>query len=414
MLRRNKVFLTLAIIAVVLIAVRAALPYVIKDRVNATLHGLEAYDGHVEDIDLALWRGAYRVEGIHVDKRAKGDRKENTPFFNANVIDVSVEWRSLMKGSLVAEVVFDRPSINLVQEDEPEESQLGQDENWQEEFKQLFPFRFNTVEIREGTVTLLAPGIQTKDALKAEHVNGGVSNLTNVANANKETFADFGLEALVLGDAPARVSGSLDPWAKEPTFDVNLEVKQVKLPKVNPWLREFIKADAEAGDFELFMEIAAAEGKFKGYAKPILQNVNMTSSEEKDGALRKLWEGILDFAANVLENEKEDQVAARAPFTGTIENPEASIWATIASVVRNAFVSAFARSLEGSVSLRDVRENLSTISEGGEEKADKDEKVSKSDSGTKKQEKSDASEAKREAKRDTERDEKRFGPRGTG
>jgi hypothetical protein len=406
MLRRNKVFLTFAVIAVVLIAVRAALPYVIENRVNATLHGLEGYDGRVEDIDLALWRGAYRVEGIHVDQRAKGDRKENTPFFNADVIDVSVEWRSLLKGSLVAEVVFDRPRINLVQEDEPEDSQLGQDGNWQEEFKQLFPFRFNTVEIREGTVSLLAPGIQTKDALTAEHINGRVTNLTNVANANKETFADFALEALVLGDAPAKVSGSLDPWAKDPTFDVNLEVKQVKLPKVNPWLREYIKADAEAGDFELFMEIAAAEGKFKGYAKPIMQNVNMTSSEEKDGALRKLWEGVLDFAANVLENKKEDQVAARASFTGTIENPEASIWETIASVVRNAFVSAFARSLEGSVTLRDVRENLGSISQNDEGKSSKDEKVSKEDDAKKR----DKSDAKREAKRD----DKSFGPRSTG
>ena len=410
MLRRNKAFLTLAIIAVVLIAVRAALPYVIKDRVNATLHGLEEYDGHVEDIDLALWRGAYRIDGIRVDKRGK-DKNETIPFFSSERVDLSVQWSSLMKGSLVSEVVFVRPNLNLIQEDEEDETQIGKEEDWQAQLQDLFPFQFNSVEIREGTVTLLAPGIQAKDALKAENVNGRVTNLTNVENANKEAFADFNLQANVLGNAPAKVSGSLDPWAKQPTFDVNLEVRQVQLPKVNPWLRKFIKADAEAGDFELFMEIAAAEGKFKGYAKPIMKNVNMTTSEEEDGALRKLWEGVLDFAASVLENEEEDQVAARAPFTGTIENPEASIWSTIASVVRNAFVSAFARSLEGSVSLRDVRENLSTISQSDEEKAEKDEKVSKADDDKKKQDKSDA---KREAKRDTDRDRPGFGPRGTG
>jgi hypothetical protein len=89
----------------------------------------------------------------------------------------------------------------------------------------------------------------------------------------------------------------------------------------------------------------------------------------------------------VVENEEEDQVAARIPFTGTITNPETSIWQTIASVLRNAFVSAFARSLEGSISIRDVRENLSGIEEGSgisnpekdadneeSEKKDKDEK----------------------------------------
>lgn len=379
MLRRNKILLTIAIVAAVLIAIRAALPYAVKDYVNRTLHGLEAYDGSVADIDLALWRGAYRIDGIRIVKRGA---EENTPFFDCERVDLSMQWRSLVAGSLVSEVLFIRPVLNLVQEKSEQESQTGKEEDWQAQLERLFPFRFNTIEARDGTVTFVAPGIKTQDALKAERVHALVTNLTNVADENEETFADFAIEATVLGAAPAKVQGSLDPWAEQPTFDVNLEVKQVALPKVNPWLRQYIKADAESGDFELFMEIAAAEGKFKGYAKPILQNVNITSTaEQEENLLRKLWEGIVEFAANVLENDKEDQVAARVPFTGTIENPEASIWATIASVMRNAFVSAFARSLEGSISLRDVKENLGKYSEDEEqEKKDKADRADRDDS----------------------------------
>lgn len=394
MLRRNKVFVSIAVLAVVLIAIRAALPYVVKDYVNDTLHGLEAYDGSVEDIDLALWRGAYRIDGIRIVKR---DADHEVPFFSSERVDLSVQWRNLFKGSLVAEVLFIQPVLNLVQEKTEEESQLGEEEDWQAQLDELFPFKFNTIEVRNGTVTFTAPGIQTKDALKAERLNGTVTNLTNVEDANKETFAQFGMEATVLETAPARVTGSLDPWAKQPTFDVNLEVKQVALPNVNPWLRQYIKADAESGDFELFLEIAAAEGNFKGYAKPILRNVNITSSEEKeDNPLQKLWEGIVEFAANVFENDEEEQVAARVPFTGTIENPEASIWPTIVSVVRNAFVSAFARSLEGSISLRDVKESLGEYS--------KDEENDEKKSRDKKKDKSDTDDSSRG---------KRFGPRTT-
>jgi hypothetical protein len=386
MTRRNKILLSLAIVAAVLIAVRAALPYIVKDYVNRTLHGLQAYDGSVDDIDLAIWRGAYRIDGIRIDKRDK-DKRENLPFFSSERVDFSVEWRSLAKGSLVSEVVFVRPNLNLVQEKSERNSQLGEEEDWQAQLEELFPFRFNTIELRDATVTFLAPGIQTKDALKAEHVNGTLSNLTNVADANKETFAEFGLRGTVLDSAPMQVNGSLDPWARQPTFDVNFEVKQVALPKVNPWLREYIKADAESGDFELYLEIAAADGKFKGYAKPILQNVNITSSEEQEeNPLRKLWEGIVEFAANVLENDEEDQVAARVPFTGTIDDPQASIWATIASVVRNAFVSAFARSLEGSISLRDVKKNLEGFTgEEDEQKKDKPDPKKKDDGDAPKQ-----------------------------
>jgi Domain of Unknown Function (DUF748) len=397
MLRRNKTLLALAIVAVVLIAVRAALPSVVKDYVNRTLHGLEAYDGNVEDIDLALWRGAYRIDGIRVVKRGA---EQETPFFDSERVDLSVEWRSLLSGSLVSEVVFVSPVLNLVQEKSEKQSQLGKEEDWQAQLDELFPFRFNTIEIRNGTVTFVAPGIQTKDALKAQGLNGTLTNLTNVADANKETFAQFDLAATVLDDAPARVHGSLDPWAKQPTFDVNLEVKQVALPKVNPWLRQYIKADAESGDFELFLEIAAAEGKFKGYAKPIMRNVNITSSEEKEESpLRKLWEGVVEFAANVFENDQEDQVAARVPFTGTIENPEASIWPTIVSVIRNAFVSAFARSLEGSISLRDVKKNLGQYAEDDDAQENKKNQKDKDAKESDKRERTSAS---------------KFGPRSTG
>jgi len=131
---------------------------------------------------------------------------------------------------------------------------------------------------------------------------------------------------------------------------------------VNPWLREFIKADAEAGKFELYMELAAADGKFKGYAKPILEDVDLyRSGEEEQSALKRIWEGFLDFAANVLENKDADQVAARIPFSGTIKNPKTNLFATISSVMRNAFISAFARSLEGSITLRDVKKNLGEL-----------------------------------------------------
>ena len=139
----------------------------------------------------------------------------------------------------------------------------------------------------------------------------------------------------------------------------------MQLPQVNPWLTRFIKADAESGEFELYMELAAADGKFKGYAKPVMRDVNIYSSEEPEkNPLKRLWEGLVDFAADIVENQEEDQVAARVPFSGTIENPDADLLATIGSVMRNAFVSAFARSLEGSISVRSVRQSLK---EDGEE-----------------------------------------------
>jgi hypothetical protein len=372
MRRRNKYLLIIGIVVVVLIGARIALEPILLDYANDKLDALPAYGGHIGDIDLSLLRGGYDIQGIEIVKTGAG---QPVPFFKADRIAATVEWRSLLRGSLVAEGDLYRPQVNLVQAESEQKSQLGKEVNWVDQFKELFPFRFNTVRIHDGTVTFRAPGIQTKDALTARHIDGSVSNLTNVADSTKETFARFHFDAQVLEDGDANVDGRIDPLAQQPTFDVNLRVKNVQLPQVNPWLTRFIKADAEKGEFELYMELAAAGARFKGYAKPVMRDVDIYSSEEPEkNPLKSLWEGIVDVAADILENREKDQVAARIPLSGTIENPDADLFATIGSVLRNAFVSAFARSLEGSISVRSVRESLKDVSEKDDRDAKKDEK----------------------------------------
>jgi hypothetical protein len=381
---RNKWLLILAIVVVVLVAARLALEPILLDYANRKIDALNAYDGHIGDLDLALLRGGYDIQDIEIVKTGSG---QPVPFFKADRIEATIEWRSLLHGQLVAEADLFRPQANLVQAESEQQSQLGKEVNWVDQFKQLFPFHFNTVRVHDGTVTFRAPGIQTKDALTARHIDGYLANLTNVADSTKETFAGFEFTANVLDGGSAKVGGSVDPLAPKPTFDLNLSVKNVQLPQVNPWLTRFIKADAESGEFELYTELAAADGKFKGYAKPVMRDVNIYSSEEPEkNPLRRLWEGLVDFAANILENRKEEQVAARIPFSGTIQNPHADLLATIGSVMRNAFVSAFARSLEGSISVRSVRQSLKDVGDD-----DKDEK-----------------------KKDQKADEEKRGPRSTG
>ena len=356
MRKRNKYLLILGILVVVVIGARLALEPILLDYANDKIMALKSYDGHIDDLDLALLRGGYDIKGIEIVKTGSG---QPMPFFKGDRIEATIEWHSLLRGQLVAEGDLYRPQVNLVQAENEQQSQLGKEVNWVDQFKELFPFRFNTVRVHDGTLTFRAPGIQTKDALIARRINGTLSNLTNVADSVKETFAGFQFDASVLDGGSAKVDGSIDPLAIKPTFDMNLSVKNVQLPQVNPWLTRFIKADAESGEFELYTELAAADGKFKGYAKPVMRDVNIYSSEEPEkNPLKRLWEGFIDLAANVLENQKEDQVAARIPFSGTIKEPDADLLATIGSVMRNAFVSAFARSLEGSISVRSVRQSL--------------------------------------------------------
>ena len=183
MRRRNKWLLVLGIVVVLLVAARLALEPILLDYANKKLDALNSYDGHIDDLDLALLRGGYDIKGIEIVKTGSG---QPVPFFKADRIEATIEWRSLLHGQLVAEADLFRPQANLVQAENEQQSQLGKEVNWVEQFKQLFPFRFNTVRVHDGTVTFRAPGIQTKDALTARHIDGWLANLTNVADSTRK------------------------------------------------------------------------------------------------------------------------------------------------------------------------------------------------------------------------------------
>jgi Domain of Unknown Function (DUF748) len=354
MRRRNRYLLVLLAVIVVVGAARAALPSILEHYINDKLDSLQVYEGSISGIDVALLRGAYSIEGLQLRKR-NGDRQ--TPFLGCERIDLALQWPSLLKGAIVGKGSFQRPSLSLIKG--PSE-QLGNEVDWGQQLEKLFPFRFDTLTVHDGTVSFRAPGIRAPEALVAHHVEASVSNLTNVTKQQGQgSFASFNVTANVLDTGTAHVFGTVNPLPSTPTFEVHLEVEHVLLPKMNPWLQQYLKADASSGEFEVYIEVAAADGHFKGYAKPLMQHVKLRGmSDEHKSLLRKLWEGFLNVTAKVLEDPQKKQVGARIPLSGTIENPKAGVLPAIVSVLHNAFIGAFANSLDGSISLRDVKKGL--------------------------------------------------------
>ena len=344
------------LIAAVLIAagvlLRAMMPWAVGRYVNKQLADMGDYRGHVSDVDIALVRGAYTLRDATVIKR---EAQTEQPFLVLPRMDISLEWSALFDGELVGEIQMQNPVVNLIQGERDEDSQTGAGVNWPEEVRKLFPFRFNRVEIAGGTATFRAPGIEADESLKLHNLNVVLNNLTNVEERDAPTFADFDVNGRVMENAPLTIKGHINPNAQQPTFDVNMSLQGAPLVEANPWLEEFLNVDAEQGEFSMYAELAAADGRFKGYIKPLLENVEIFRLDEPaSGPLQKAWEALVDLVGEILTNPEEDQVATQIPFEGDIESPDAGILAAAMNLLRNAFVAAFTHSLEGSVSLEDV------------------------------------------------------------
>lgn len=351
---RRLAFAALIVVAV-LVAARAALPVFAADYVNERIAALGDYRGHVQNIDVALIRGAYQLRGLTIVKRGAEGQE---PFLSLPLADISVKWSALFHGELVGEIQMHGPVMRMVQGETARQTQLGEGVDWVAQVQKLFPFRFNRVEVLDGTVTFRAPGIEQNESLTIHDFEALLTNLTNMEERNVGNFAGFEISGRFGKDTPLSAKGRANPLAQQPTFDVNASLENAPLVDVNPWLREFLNVDAEKGVFSLYAELAAADGRFEGYVKPILEDPEIFRMDEpSDSALQKAWEALVGAVSGILENPEEEQVATRIPFAGELENPDAGLLAAGLNLLRNAFVAAFTHSLEGSVSLEDVQDD---------------------------------------------------------
>jgi hypothetical protein len=74
----------------------------------------------------------------------------------------------------------------------------------------------------------------------------------------------------------------------------------------------------------------------------------------------------------VFENQKKNQFATRVPVEGEISQIETSVWPALWGVFSNAFVEAFERNTDGTISIASA-----SLNNAKEPEAEKEEKKSK-------------------------------------
>lgn len=107
---RSRIFIAIIGLVAILIAFRIALPHYILNYVNRTLKQMEDYKGHVRDIRVHLWRGAYEIIELKLVKTT-GDVP--VPLINVKRIDLSVQWSELIHGAAVGRMTFIEPQLNI-------------------------------------------------------------------------------------------------------------------------------------------------------------------------------------------------------------------------------------------------------------------------------------------------------------
>ena len=329
----------LAGLLVFLVLVRLAMPYAIKHYVNHQLNKSKDYAGSVGDVHVSLWRGAYQINNINIQKR-NGEIKD--PFFSAPLLELSIEWGALFHHHVVGQIYMQQPKVNFVKGPTKEQSQAGEDTPWNAMLEKLFPFKLNRFDINDGEIHYKDAYSKPPVDIYFSQLGASATNLSNAKNQKLHLPAGIVANAKTIGGGTMDFHLQLNPMAPSPEYQLQASLTNVDLRALNDFLRAYGKFDVEKGKFAMFTSVAATNKAYDGYIKVFFDHLDVFAwKKERDKNILKIfWEAIVGTVTTVLKNQPNDQLATKVPISGVYTNANVDVATTIGELLRNAFVRA--------------------------------------------------------------------------
>jgi len=337
----------LLVIVLALVIFRLYLPTLVKNYVNEVLADLPGYHGSITDIDIALIRGAYVIEGL---KLYNNNAVSDVPFIDFPQTDISVEWRALFSGRIVSEIYLYDPVLIYVFQDMQVDD--ADDDDWTEVLTDLVPIEINHFVLERGKLAYVDTEADPTIDVSVRELDFTADNLRNVIQEEQKLPSPIQGTGVSLGNGKLTLEGNVNMIKEIPDADLNLKLEKTDLTAFNDVSKEYGKLDFESGDVNAYSELALADGFLKGYFKVLFSDIKFHSEEDK--FLETLWEGFVAFFEFILKNKKTDNFAIKAPIEGKVESFSVKTWPTIGSIFKNGFIQAFKSDIDNDIEYQDA------------------------------------------------------------
>lgn len=372
------------VIVVLLLAFRIYLPTLVKNNINKILADIPGYYGQVEDVDIALIRGAYVVKGMYLNKV---NAKTQVPFLNFPKNDISIEWKSLLKGRIVSEIIMTSPEVIYIFEDQIAETdgKTADVDDWTKALTEIVPIDINHFEVHDGKVAFVQLQADPNIDLNISKIELYADNLRNVKSEQRTLPSPFHATGVTFGDGNMTLKGNINLIKQIPDMDLEFALEGSNATALNDLTRHYAGIDFEKGEFELYSELAIADGYLKGYIKPLLTDTKLIGKE--DGVLGVLWEGFISFFKFILKNQRTDTLATKIPIEGDLNNVNTGVWPTVINIFENAWIKAFKGEVDGDIDFKDAFQNAKDdANKAAEKEQRKEERQEKKEERKKKRE----------------------------
>ena len=332
----KKRFIIPTIVLILLIAFRLYLPTLVKNRVNKVLADIPGYYGQVDDIDIALLRGAYVVNGMQLNK---GTSESNIPFLNFPKSDISIQWKSLFHGKLVSEVILDNPELIYIFEEQNKKIGIAKANDWKKALSALVPLDINNFEVHNGKLSFVQFSAKPRVELQIGQLELTADNLRIVVEKERILPSPIQATGISTGNGKVFLEGNMNLAKKISEMDLSFSIENADVTAFNDFSNHNAKLNFEKGNISVFSEVEIANGNLLGYLKPILTDSKLIGEDENYS--ENLWEGFVGFFKFALKNQDTDTVATKASIAGNLNNLEISVLPTVFNLFKNAWIQAF-------------------------------------------------------------------------
>jgi hypothetical protein len=376
---------TLLILIALLLAVRIALPFVIKSQINKKLEAAD-YPGHVEDVSLSVFKGALSLDGLTMTDKSGDNLK-----MRVGSISTDINWTGLLHKKILLSVDIQSPRLKIVLPQATDEAAKAKEEAKQkvkekanktaekslgQTLKELPNFRIDSIALHNGQVEAIYTDSKPDQHITVHDIDFEAINLTNSRAISESMFASANGNLKINSEGEGNIKMTFNPTAKVPTFTLKAQIKDLLLPELNPLFRHQVGLVVDSGTLSMFTESAAAKGAFQGYVKPVIRDLKV-GNPSKGKPLKTLEKAAVQATSHLLSNSNQE-LSTRVPIEGRFDNPDIGLGAAVSNVLTNALTNSIRPSLEGKPTLKNVQKNAPAIKSKSKDK-EKDKEKDKKD-----------------------------------
>ncbi|MFL5784182.1 MAG: DUF748 domain-containing protein [Bacteriovoracaceae bacterium] len=328
---KKKKFVIPLVIVLVLVAVRIVLEPVLLGQINKKLETFSPeITGHVADIDLAIFRGKVGLNNLTMKVK-----KAEKNFLELKNADVSLAWREIIKGNLMADAAIDGVVLR-VNEHLPEVLKRAMPPEKKDEPKKQPPIRISRVDWKNVDILLSSNKAYTNEGpFTLSDIKGRITNLF-ASSDNPRSF--FHVEGLGSGHSNFKAIGSTVLKADPLAWDVDFQMQGFKLKDMNRFLYKKVPLTFTKGTFDLYSEAKSEDGKIQGYVKPFLTNLDFIKSKEHFKNTKQWLVEVAGAIGNwIMEAHRDKTIATKVPFHYDGKNFSVDKSKAISNVIKHGF-----------------------------------------------------------------------------